>query len=108
MHGSLKLAIVTDSLRISSVWTDLVNPPLDPAQLSQTEIEQLPSERMRAMGDDEEAGWARVRIDGKDWGRVLSVGRLSPKVVACEWFPCVAGLHTLSYLIVLTLLDRFR
>ena len=84
MHGSLKLAIVTDSLRISSVWTDLVNPPLDPAQLSQTEIEQLPSERMRAMGDDEEAGWARVRIDGKDWGRVLSVGRLSPKVVACE------------------------
>ena len=39
------------------------------------------------MGDDEEAGWAKVRIDGKDWGRVLSVGRLSPKVVACEWFP---------------------
>ena len=108
MHGSLKLAIVTDSLRISSVWTDLVNPPLDPAQLSQTQIEQLPSERMRALGDDEEAGWAKVRIDGKDWGRVLSVGRLSPKVVACEWFPCVAGLHSLSYLIVLTLLDRFR
>ena len=91
MHGSLKLAIVTDSLRISSVWTDLVNPPLDPAQLSQTQIEQLPSERMRALGDDEEAGWAKVRIDGKDWGRVLSVGRLSPKVVACEWLPFMTG-----------------
>lgn len=88
MHGSLKLAIATDALRISSVWTGLVNPPLDPNQLSQTEIEQLPSERMRALGaeanGDEEAGWAKVRIDGKDWGRVLSVGRLSPKVVACR------------------------
>ncbi|KAF9891322.1 hypothetical protein FE257_004177 [Aspergillus nanangensis] len=83
MHGSLRLAIATDSLRISSVWTDLVNPPLDPGQLSQTEIEQLPSERMRALSDNDEAAWAKVRIDGKDWGRVLSVGRLSPKVVAC-------------------------
>jgi HUS1 checkpoint protein len=88
MHGSLKLGIATDSLRISSVWTGLVNPPLDPAQLSQTEIDQLPSERMRVLGAqanaDEEVGWAKVRIDGKDWGRVLSVGRLSPKVVACK------------------------
>ncbi|KAI9934033.1 hypothetical protein AWENTII_000394 [Aspergillus wentii] len=82
MKGSLRLAISTDALRISSVWSDLVNPPLDPGQLSQSEIEQLPSERMRALGDSEE-GWAKVRIDGNDWGRVLSVGRLSPKVVAC-------------------------
>ncbi|KAF7597334.1 hypothetical protein BBP40_006274 [Aspergillus hancockii] len=84
MHGSLRLAIATDALRISSVWTDLINPALDPGQLSQTDIEQLPSERMRALSDDDEAGWAKVRIDGKDWGRVLSVGRLSPKVVACK------------------------
>ncbi|EFQ97243.1 checkpoint protein hus1 [Nannizzia gypsea CBS 118893] len=83
MHGSLKLAIATDALRISSVWTDLVNPPLDPADMTQNEIAQLPSERMRARGADGEEGWAKVRIDGKDWGRVLSVGRLSPKVVAC-------------------------
>ncbi|KAF7113988.1 hypothetical protein CNMCM5793_006171 [Aspergillus hiratsukae] len=83
MHGSLKLGIATDALRISSVWSDLVNPPLDPAQLSQREIEQLPSERMRALGRDDEAGWAKVRIDARDWSRVLSVGRLSPKVVAC-------------------------
>ncbi|PYH48160.1 checkpoint protein HUS1 family protein [Aspergillus saccharolyticus JOP 1030-1] len=83
MHGSLRLAIATDALRISSVWTDLVNPSLDPGQLSQGELEQLPSERMRALPSDDEAGWARVRIDGRDWGRVLSVGRLSPRVVAC-------------------------
>ncbi|OAX84959.1 hypothetical protein ACJ72_00661 [Emergomyces africanus] len=86
MHGSLKLAIATDTLRISSVWTGLLNPPLDPAQLSQNELEQLPSERMRELGGENgeaEEGWAKVRIDGNDWGRVLSVGRLSPRVVAC-------------------------
>lgn len=91
MHGSLKLAIATDALRISSIWTGLLNPNIDVAQMSEAEIAQLPSERMRALGaeanGDEEAGWAKVRIDGKDWGRVLSVGRLSPKVVACK--PCL-------------------
>lgn len=77
------------------MWTNLVNPALDPAQLSQTEMQELPSERMRRLGEEGngEEGWARVRIDGRDWGRVLSVGRLSPKVVACmctwEWVELV-------------------
>lgn len=88
MHGSLKIGIATDSLRISSVWTGLTNPPLDPRQMQGTDMDQLPSERMRQLGNsadgDDEAGWAKVRIDGKDWGKVLSVGRLSPKVVACR------------------------
>ncbi|CAG8022902.1 unnamed protein product [Penicillium salamii] len=85
MHGSLRLAIATDELRISSVWSDLVNPPLDPAQMTQEQIEQLPSERnrMRQVREGDESGWAKVRIDGKDWSRVLSIGRMSPKVVAC-------------------------
>lgn len=86
MHGSLKLGIATDALRISSVWTGLTNPALDPAQLSQSALEQHPSERMRTLGaeggGDDEQGWAKVRIDAKDWNRVLGVGRLSPKVVA--------------------------
>jgi HUS1 checkpoint protein len=86
MHGSLRLAIATDELRIASVWTDLVNPPLDPAQMTQEQIERLPSERNRMREDrGDDSGWAKVRIDGKDWSRVLSIGRLSPKVVACEW-----------------------
>jgi HUS1 checkpoint protein len=84
MHGKLRLAIATDELRIASVWSGLVNPPLDPAHISQEQYSQLPSERMRGVGDDDESGWAKVRIDGKDWSRVLSVGRLSPKVVACK------------------------
>ncbi|KAL4872089.1 hypothetical protein BDV12DRAFT_193883 [Aspergillus spectabilis] len=83
MHGSLRLAIATDALRISSVWSDLHNPALDPSQLSQSQVDQLPSERMRALPGDDEAGWAKVKIDGRDWARVLSVGRLNPKVVAC-------------------------
>lgn len=91
MHGSLRLAIATDELRISSFWSDLVNPPLDPAQMTQEQIEQLPSERnrMRQAREGDESGWAKVRIDGKDWSRVLSIGRMSPKVVACEFFACV-------------------
>lgn len=85
MHGKLRLAIATDELRIASVWSGLVNPPLDPAHITREQYSQLPSERMRGVGDDDESGWAKVHIDGKDWSRVLSVGRLSPKVVACEW-----------------------
>ncbi|OQE19237.1 hypothetical protein PENFLA_c019G09021 [Penicillium flavigenum] len=85
MHGSLRLAIATDELRIASVWSDLVNPPLDPAQMTQQEMSQLPSElnRKREASEAFDFGWAKVRIDGKDWSRVLSIGRLSPKVVAC-------------------------
>lgn len=84
MHGKLRLAIATDELRISSAWSGLVNPELDPAHIAQETVSQLPSERNRAANQDDEAGWATVRIDGRDWSRVLSVGRLSPKVVACE------------------------
>ncbi|GKZ37395.1 DNA damage checkpoint control protein [Aspergillus brasiliensis] len=85
MHGSLKVAVGTDAFRISSVWTDLLNPSLDPGQLGEgRELSQLPSERMREVPADDEAGWAKVRIDGKDWSRILSVGRLNPRVVACE------------------------
>ncbi|KAK2747116.1 hypothetical protein FQN57_002371 [Myotisia sp. PD_48] len=86
MHGSLKLAIATDTLKISSVWTGLSNIPLKPDHMEQNDTNQPPGERMQTIGDegpDSDEGWARVRIDGKDWGRVLSVGRMSPKVAAC-------------------------
>ncbi|KAJ5768967.1 hypothetical protein N7520_003526 [Penicillium odoratum] len=83
MHGKLRLSISTDELKIASAWSGLVNPPLDPAHINHDEYSQLPSTRMREIGEDDESGWARVRIDPRDWGRVLSVGRLSPRVVAC-------------------------
>lgn len=85
MHGELRLGITTDSLKIESRWTGLANPDLDPEIIQGGEegIRQHPSTRMReAMGDE---GWATVRVEGRDWGRVLGVGRLGGRVVACEY-----------------------
>lgn len=80
MHGSLKLSLSTDQLQISSLWSNLANPDLDPEQVDTSTGTQIPSEVMREKGPD---AWASVRIDGKDWGRVLSVGRLGGRVIAC-------------------------
>lgn len=79
MHGGLRLRIATESLDIESVWRGLENPELDEAQLN-VPIEQHPSTRFREGGPDK---WATVRVDGKDWSRVLSVGRLDGRVIAC-------------------------
>jgi HUS1 checkpoint protein len=89
MHGCLKMSIRTDAMNISSVWTDLSNPELDPNQVEGGEngIAEHPSERMKQLGSPDgrsDEGWALVRIDGRDWGKVMSVGRLGGKVIACE------------------------
>jgi HUS1 checkpoint protein len=89
MHGCLKMSIKTDAMSISSVWTDLSNPDLDPNQVEGGEsgIADHPSTRMRLLGTADgrsEEGWASVRIDGRDWGKVMSVGRLGGRVIACE------------------------
>lgn len=86
MHGTMKLSIATDALDIVSVWTGLTNPDLDPSQIEDGRVEDHPSNRMRERGPD---AYAMVRIDGRDWGRVLSVGRLGGRVVACQW-SCIA------------------
>lgn len=88
MHGCLKLSLNTDSLRISSLWTGLENPELDPDQIPEGEdgLANHPSTIMKALGDStgqSDEGWATVRVEGKDWGRVLSVGRLGGRVIAC-------------------------
>lgn len=88
MHGSLKIAVKTDALSISSLWKDLQNPELDPSvvQGGSQGIRDHPSTRMKMLGGEHgelEDGWAKVKIDGKDWGRVLSVGRLGGRVIAC-------------------------
>lgn len=79
MHGSLRLRIATEATDICSVWSDLENPELDPAQLDRP-VEEHPSTKFREDGPDR---WATVRVDGKDWSRVLSVGRLEGRVIAC-------------------------
>lgn len=88
MHGCLRMSIKTDAMNISSVWTGLSNPELDPNQVEggQDGIANHPSTRMKAKGAADgrgEEGWAKVRIDGRDWGKVMSVGRLGGKVIAC-------------------------
>ncbi|KAI1497573.1 Hus1-like protein [Biscogniauxia marginata] len=79
MHGELRLRLDTDTLDVESRWRGLENPELDPAQLS-CAIEDHPSTRFRAAGPGR---WATVRVDGRDWSRVLSVGRLDGRVIAC-------------------------
>ncbi|TAQ89275.1 hypothetical protein B7494_g2408 [Chlorociboria aeruginascens] len=59
MHGCLKLRIVTDALNISSVWTGLDNPELDPRQVAEGEaIEDHPSSKLKAAGPE---AWATRR-----------------------------------------------
>ncbi|KAL2135366.1 hypothetical protein VTI74DRAFT_8892 [Chaetomium olivicolor] len=79
MHGSLRLRLATETLDITSVWHGLENPELDPGQLAMP-LEDHPSTKFREAGPDK---WATVRVDGKDWSRVLSVGRLEGRVIAC-------------------------
>lgn len=88
MHGCLRLGVKTDTMKISSTWTGLDNPELDPTIIEGGEegLARHPSTRMKELADREGVGeeaWAKVRIDGKDWGKVLSVGRLGGRVVAC-------------------------
>jgi HUS1 checkpoint protein len=88
MHGSLKISLKTDALNITSRWTGLTNPELDPVQFQdgQEGVRNHPSTKMKELGGptgENEAGWSKVRIDAKDWSRVLSVGRVSARVIAC-------------------------
>jgi HUS1 checkpoint protein len=88
MQGCLRLGLHTDAMRISSLWTGLENPELDPSQVADGEegLANHPSTRMKALGDptgQSNEGWATVRVEGRDWGRVLSVGRLGGRVIAC-------------------------
>ncbi|OTA67838.1 Hus1-like protein [Hypoxylon sp. EC38] len=79
MHGALRLRLDTDTLDVESRWTGLENPELDPGQLP-CALEDHPSTKFREAGPDK---WATVRVDGKDWSKVLSVGRLEGRVIAC-------------------------
>ncbi|KAH7117904.1 checkpoint protein Hus1/Mec3 [Dendryphion nanum] len=89
MHGCFKISVKTDAMSISSVWTDLLNPELDPSHIEGGEIgiAEHPSTRMKQLGTADgrsDEGWATVRIDAKDWGKVMSVGRLGTgRVIGC-------------------------
>lgn len=88
MYGSLNIGLKTDAMSITSSWNDLTNPELDATQIEGGEdaIRDHPSTRMRELGGPDgqnEAGWATVNIDSKEFAKVLSVGRVSGRIVGC-------------------------
>lgn len=82
MHGVLRIGLITSSLKIESRWEGLTNPELDAAQIEGGEegVREHASTRMKQKEGDE--AWATVRVEGRDWGRVLGVGRLGGRVIA--------------------------
>lgn len=87
MHGSFKIAITTEALSISSKWTGLTHPELEPSGFEDGSqgVRDDPSTKKRELGGpngEDPAGWTAVRVDAKDWSRVLSVGRLNSRVIA--------------------------
>lgn len=83
-HGVLRIGVETPSLAIESKWEGLTNPELDPAQVEGGEegVRGHASTRMKEREGAE--AWSVVRVEGRDWGRVLGVGRLGGRVIACE------------------------
>lgn len=87
MHGTFKIAITTEALSISSRWTGLTHPELEPSMFENGSqgVRDDPSTKKKELGGpdgENPAGWTAVRIDAKDWSRVLSVGRLNSRVIA--------------------------
>jgi HUS1 checkpoint protein len=77
MRGEFKMRLEgNDAVKVESLWTGLTNPTLDPQQVPGG-IENHPSTTR------EKGRFAGVRLDGREWGRVLKVGGISRKVVAC-------------------------
>ena len=125
--GLFRLALHTDTLNLSTTWSGLHNPELDPREIpggaegvanhASTRMKERAarrSQRQNRLGnrpvirggaegrsmfetaeevdedseDSDEGGgdgevWAEVLVDARDWGRVLSVGRLPGSRVVC-------------------------
>ena len=84
-HGVFRIGVETSALKIESKWEGLTNPELDPEQVEGGEegVRGHASTRMREKEGDE--AWSVVRVEGRDWGRVLGVGRMGGRVIACEF-----------------------
>ena len=80
----LRIGVETPSLKIESKWEGLTNPELDPEQVEGGEegVRGHASTRMKEREGEE--AWSVVRVEGRDWGRVLGVGRLGGRVIACK------------------------
>ena len=78
MQGEFKMRIETDAVKVESLFTNLVNPELDPMQI-EGGIENHPSTRR------DKAEFAEVRVEGKEWVRLLKIYSIAKRVIACEY-----------------------
>jgi HUS1 checkpoint protein len=77
MRGEFKMRLDgNDAVKVESLWRGLANPELDPEQVPGG-VENHPSTKR------EKGKFAGVRVDGKEWARVLKIGGISRRVVAC-------------------------
>ncbi|KAI4268843.1 MAG: hypothetical protein LQ337_007612, partial [Flavoplaca oasis] len=81
--GEFRIGVQTAACKIESKWQGLTNPELDPTQIEGGEegVREHASTKQKNRTRDE--AWSTVRVEGRDWGRVLGVGRLGGRVVAC-------------------------
>lgn len=73
MAGQFKMRLVNDAVKVESLWKGLNNP--------NTNSGQIPD----STGDRPQDEFVKVTVDGKEWGKVLKVGGLAKKVIACEF-----------------------
>ena len=71
------MRIDTDAVKVESLFRNLVNPELDPTQI-EGGLENHPSTRR------DRAEFAEVRVQGKEWVRLLKVCSIAKRVIACE------------------------
>ncbi|KAF8476240.1 checkpoint clamp complex protein Hus1 [Kalaharituber pfeilii] len=93
MQGEFKMRIETDTVKVESLFKGLVNPELDPAQI-EGGLENHPSTRR------DRAEFAEVRVEGKEWVRLLKVYSISKRVIAC-----ICENHALVLYVYLTDMD---
>ncbi|KAF8248746.1 Hus1-like protein [Wilcoxina mikolae CBS 423.85] len=73
MSGEFKLALAGGEVKVESKWRDLQNP-----LLADTEAREGHPSTVR-----NPTAFAEVRVDGREWAKVLRVGGLAKRVVAC-------------------------
>lgn len=73
-----------DAVKVESRWTGLNNPGMNLSQISGS------AENLASMMRSREE-FASVTVDGREWAKVLKVGGLARKVVACETRPISGG-----------------
>lgn len=72
-RGEFKMAFESPDVRVETKWADLHNPEL-------ANSEELAGQQSNARDASE---FSQVRLDGKEWAKVLKVSTLGKKAVAC-------------------------